>query len=285
MKTMLMKAGQLLRAGNLGLLVGSLSLVVCKAGVHFSVYQWVALLLGTGSIAAAGNVVNDIFDQAIDQVNKAEKCLIGVWITESRAWGLYYGLNALGLGLAFGTQNIAWCLGYVLAIILLYLYSRFLKGSAWWGNWCIAFLCALSFVQLLWMAPEQWSAYWKIALVVYACFAFLTNWWRELIKDIEDAKGDAQNACQTLVVQQGVDYAMKIAHHLCNALLIWLVLVIMLLWEFAPTTAFGYTLLILLPIACYLKWQLGQLTTANIHQFSQFLKGYMLLGLIGVLFL
>lgn len=285
MKTLFLKTGRLLRGPNLGLLIGSLSLVVWKAGIQFSVYQWWALLLGTASIAAAGNVVNDIVDQAIDQINKAEKRLVGVWLSERAAWGLYYGLNALGLGLAVGTQNLAWCLGYALAIVLLYVYSCFLKGRAWWGNWCIAFLCGWSFLQLLWMAPKQWDNYWKTALVVYACFAFLTNWWRELIKDIEDAKGDAQQACYTLVVQKGVAYALKIAHYMGNALLLWLVLVTPLLWEFAPAAACGYTLLVLFPVACYLKWYLRQLTTANIHQFSQFLKGYMLLGLLGVLFL
>jgi 4-hydroxybenzoate polyprenyltransferase len=286
MKTISWNIWKLVRGINILLLLLSLSLIVLKAAVSLSIYQWLVLLIGAGSIAAAGNIVNDILDQAIDQINKPDKRIVGVFITAQTAWYSYFVLNVLSMVLVLSTGNWVWCSTYVFFIVVLYVYSRFLKCKAWWGNLLIAFLCALSLLQLLIINSSQWNLYWKIGVLIYASFAFLTNWWRELIKDIEDESGDRQNACQTLPVQQGRAYSLKIAQYLCNTLLLWLVLVIMLLWQFAPLSAWLYGAGIVLPATLYLKKQLKQLKTLpQIHQFSQLLKGYMLLGLIGVLLL
>ncbi|MFK7798860.1 MAG: UbiA family prenyltransferase [Aureispira sp.] len=286
MNTIRWSIWQLVRGVNLLLLGISLSLIILKAGVSLTVYQWLVLLVGVGSITAAGNIVNDILDQDIDQVNKTDKRIVGVLIKARTAWYAYLLLNSLALLLVTRTGNWVWCSCYLFSIILLYIYSRFLKCKAWWGNILVAFLCALSLLQLLLINSTQWNLYWKMGVIVYASFAFLTNWLRELIKDIEDELGDRQNACQTLPVQQGRAYALKIAHYLCNTLLLWLVLIIMFLWQYAPLGAWIYGLGLVFPTTLYLKMQLPQLKTrSQIHQFSQLLKGYMLLGLIGVLLL
>lgn len=275
---------QLLRGTNLALLVVSLSLILFKAKVQLSIYQTIALLLGTASIAAAGNLINDIFDQAIDEANQQRR-IVGVFVTESSVWYGYYILNMVALLLAIGIKNKALVSSYCIAIALLYGYSRFWKCRAWLGNLVIAFLCALSVLQLLWIEPTQWNLYWSIIVTIYASFAFLTNWWRELIKDIEDHWGDRQVGCQTLVVQYGVEYGFKIAHYCCNVLLLWLGLLITLLWKFAFWATLSY-IVVLLSIAVYLKIRLKQLKgIESIHQFSQWIKVYMLLGLMVVLFL
>ncbi|MGH1335363.1 MAG: UbiA family prenyltransferase [Aureispira sp.] len=286
MKNIFGMVWQLLRGTNLILLAISLSLLLLKAQIELTVYEWIALLWGTMSIAAAGNLVNDIMDQAIDEINEAERRIVGVKITEKVAWSGYWILNSVALCLAFGTKNIGLCSCYGSSILLLWAYSRFFKCRAWLGNLVVAFLCALALLQLLFLAPVQWNRYWQGAIVLYASFAFLTNWWRELIKDIEDEQGDRQNACSTLIVQHGMPYGLKIAHYFCNALLLWLVLLLGLLWGRAPFGAWLYVLLVLFPIAIFLKNRLGRLTNrTQMHQFSQGLKGYMLLGLIGILFL
>lgn len=279
-------AWRLLRGTNLVLLAVSLSLVLVNASIDLPLYSIIAVFVGTTSIAGAGNLLNDILDQDIDQINQAEKRLVGVWIGESLVWRGYYALNIGALLLAIGTGIMGLVVSYGLSIVLLYVYSRYWKCSAWWGNWVVAFLCALSFLQLLVLAPAQWTFYWCWVVVIYATFAFLTNWWRELIKDIEDELGDRQMGCQTLVVQRGMAYGLKIAHYICNALLLWLVLIIGLLWQWAPFGACCYAVGVLLPTTIYLKIRLQQVeTTVQVQQFSQLLKGYMLLGLLGFVFL
>lgn len=286
MKTISWSIWNLVRGINLLLLGISLSLIVCKAGVSLAAYQWLVLLVGTGSIAAAGNIVNDILDQDIDQLNKPYKRIVGVLIKVRTAWYIYILLNSFALVLVLQTSHWIWCSCYFFSIILLYVYSRFLKCKAWWGNMLVAFLCALSLLQLLLINSTQWNLYWKIGVIIYASFAFLTNWWRELIKDIEDESGDRQKVCKTLPVQQGRAYSLKIAHYLCNTLLLWLVLIILFLWQYVPFSAWIYGLGLVFPTTLCLKIQLAQLETrSQIHQFSQLLKGYMLLGLIGVLLL
>lgn len=286
MKNIAWNIWQLVRGINVLLLGVSLSLIVLKAGLSLTTYQWLVLWIGMGSIMSAGNIVNDILDQDIDQVNKPDKRIVGVYIKEQTAWCSYWVLNSLALVLVLRTGNVWWFFSYLFFILFLYIYSRFFKCKAWWGNLLVAFLCALSLLQLLIVNSIQWNFYWKIGVIIYASFAFLTNWWRELIKDIEDELGDRQNACQTLPVQQGQAYSLKIAQYLCNTLLLWLVLVIMFLWQWIPLGAWLYGLGLVFPATLYLKKQLMQLKTlSQIHQFSQLLKGYMLLGLIGVLLL
>ncbi len=44
---------------------------------------------------------------------------------------------------------------------------------------------------------------------MYALFAFVTNLWREQVKDLEDFEGDAACGCHTLPVLRGLGYAKK----------------------------------------------------------------------------
>ena len=277
---------RLLRGTNLLLLLFSLSFLLHKASLELPFLLLVAVLVGTLCIAAAGNVVNDIFDQAIDAINPTAQRIVGVELSSKWAWILYYILNVSALLLAVAAQHLGVLLCYSASIGLLWGYSSRWKCQPWWGNLAVAFLCALSLLQLLLLAPEQWSRYWQCSVSLYASFAFLTNWCRELVKDVEDELGDRQQACRTLVVERGVVYSMKIAQRICNALLVWLVSLIGLLGYLQYWGAFSYTVVILLPLTMYFNHYLRQSTnTVNIRPLSQLLKVYMLLGLLGVCWL
>jgi UbiA prenyltransferase family. len=41
-------------------------------------------------------------------------------------------------------------------------------------------------------------------LMTYSGFAFLLNWVREIIKDLEDFKGDAEDGCVTMPIKIGI---------------------------------------------------------------------------------
>src|SRR6218665_2372627 len=64
-------------------------------------WQYGLLVLSTVLLAAAGYVINDIFDVATDSINKPNKVIIGKGISETRAYNIYIGLNIIGVAIGF----------------------------------------------------------------------------------------------------------------------------------------------------------------------------------------
>ena len=61
--------------------------------LHFSDFNFLLLLFSTLFIAAAGYIINDIFDQDTDEINKPNRLIIGKYIPESKAYNYYIIIN------------------------------------------------------------------------------------------------------------------------------------------------------------------------------------------------
>jgi 4-hydroxybenzoate polyprenyltransferase len=55
-------------------------------------------MIATVSIAAAGYIINDIYDVEIDSINKPEKVIIGTKVTEKNANYFFIIFNIIGVG-------------------------------------------------------------------------------------------------------------------------------------------------------------------------------------------
>lgn len=180
----------------------------CVSDLH-----WVLLALATMLIAASGNVVNDIFDQNIDFHNKPDRMIVGKIVSEERAWNFYYALGSLGLGLGmllcWDLGNISNSLIFMLSAGGLYFYSYSYKRQFLIGNLVIAFLAGLVpflplYIQMM-CTPNLWMELpWAPILVALGFFSFLTTLIREMIKDMEDLKGDRFAQCTTIPIVLGV---------------------------------------------------------------------------------
>lgn len=162
-------------------------------------------IIATVFVAAAGYIINDIFDFDADSINKPHKVFIS-HENKSQYGLLYYGLSVLGIlfGLAASVYVGLVCL---LMVGLLYWYSYKLKKTVFWGNFSIALMSAAVLLVLLFIFPTIE----KTALCVYAAFAFFTTLVREVAKDIEDVEGDRKANYLTLPVVKGEKFAQKIA--------------------------------------------------------------------------
>ncbi|MFM1875442.1 MAG: hypothetical protein RL266_1179 [Bacteroidota bacterium] len=178
-----------------------------------STLQWWLVALATVFIAASGNVVNDIFDQEIDRINKPKGMVIGKHMTEASAWNLYYALGSAGLGLGiflcWQLGNVSSSLVFMLAAGGLYFYSYSYKRQFLIGNVVVAFLAALVPFMPVYLyimcGPDTWMQLpWSPILVAFAFFSFLTTFIREIIKDMEDLKGDALLRCRTMPIVLGL---------------------------------------------------------------------------------
>lgn len=185
---------------------------------HFHFFLFV---ISTVIIAAGGYIINDITDYEIDILNKPEKVIINKNISSDNALKLYWGITGLGFlisfYIAYHINNLPLVLIYPFAILLLYVYSKSLKKSVLWGNLIVSVFCA--FVAGIVLFAERENVYTLLNVksgvgkevieifMFYFVFAFLSTMVREIIKDMEDMDGDAQNGCTTLPIVHGISKA------------------------------------------------------------------------------
>ena len=185
-------------------------------------WQYVLLVLSTVFIAAAGYVINDIFDQESDAINRPQQQIVGKSISESAAYNIYVALNLIGVGIGFYLSNViekpSFATIFIFIAALLYFYATTLKGIVLLGNFVVAFILALSVLvigvfDLYPMIFHGNQAQMKVLFSIltdYAVFAFLINFIREIIKDAEDVKGDYNQGIRTLPIVFGIERTAKV---------------------------------------------------------------------------
>ncbi|MDQ6530724.1 geranylgeranylglycerol-phosphate geranylgeranyltransferase [Flavobacterium sp. LHD-85] len=186
-------------------------------------WQYGLLVLSTVLLAAAGYVINNIYDVGTDSINKPNDVVVGKGITETAAYNIYIGLNISGVAIGFILSNIimrpTFASLFILIASLLYFYATTLKQIMILGNFVVALLLAVSVLIIgvfdLFPATTsenqaQMASLFSI-LTDYALFAFMINFIREIVKDIEDVNGDYNIGMNTLPVAIGVSRAAKIA--------------------------------------------------------------------------
>lgn len=162
------------------------------------------LVLSTIFIAAGGNIINDYFDVKIDGVNKPKKLIIDNYIKRLTALVLHLILTTIGilLGSLLSSKILLIC---VLTSLFLWLYSYQFKRKPLVGNVLISLLTATAVYF-----PALLNHHFNQLMLFFAVFAFFVSLIREIIKDIEDVKGDGLFACQTLPLLYGMRTTKRI---------------------------------------------------------------------------
>lgn len=156
------------------------------------------LSFSTVLIAAGGYIINDYYDVKIDLINKPQRVVVGRILKRRTAMFLHILLSLSGVGLGaflslkIGVLNLG-------CALLLWAYSNQLKRMPAIGNISVALLTGLSIyvINILYNDPN-------VLVVAFAAFAFAFTFIREVIKDLEDLKGDATFGCKTLPVLYGI---------------------------------------------------------------------------------
>lgn len=184
--------------------------------------QYLLLVLATVCIAAAGYVINNIFDQETDRENKPDQLLVGKAVKETTAYNIYVALNIVGVGLGFYLSNGIGKPGFsalfVVIAATLYLYASTFKRSLLAGNIIVALMLSISILiigvydlyPILTLQNRQILAVVFQILIDYAIFAFIINLLREIVKDLEDVNGDYNQGMNTLPIVLGVNRTSKI---------------------------------------------------------------------------
>ena len=186
-----------------------------KADYSLSNLSFFAVIMATCCIAAAGYIINDIFDVSADKINKPQLVYINKIIPENRAYNLYFICNSVGVILGFVVANQVNKPGLTAVLIgaalVNYMYTTTLKKYMLIGNFAVASLVSLALLivplfELYSLDTTNKSLHLLLFNVIfdYAIFAFLMTLIRELIKDLQDIKGDQMVGLKTTPIVLGV---------------------------------------------------------------------------------
>lgn len=155
------------------------------------------LVLATSAAVAGGYLINNFYDAEKDQINRPHKYLLEHRVPASFQLFCYSVLNALTLILSalVSMRTLPFFLAYIFGI---WLYSHLLKKHFWASNVFAVVLAVIPFFAI--------TLYFKnfSSLVFYhASFLFLIVLIRDLIKDLENFKGDWVRGYKTIAVVFG----------------------------------------------------------------------------------
>jgi 4-hydroxybenzoate polyprenyltransferase len=234
-----------------------------KIPLQLSEFNFALLVFSTVLITAAGYVINDYFDLRIDRINKPDKIILGKKISRRKAILIHTVFSFIGIVLgfyvAYSVGNIK--LGFINAVItvLLWFYSAKYKQKFLIGNVIVSVLSAFvilivwlfEFFALIKSGTMFFTANRDIFVYVmaYATFAFLISLIREIIKDIEDIKGDSITGCRTIPIVLGIQKTKLFINILAGVCVVFLIYILVELFDLE---LFRYSLLLLIALFGYL---------------------------------
>jgi geranylgeranylglycerol-phosphate geranylgeranyltransferase len=247
--------------------------VICLPGHSIELNVFLAAL-SASLVMASGNIINDIYDIDIDRVNKPSRPLPSGKISIKEAYILYFVFIAASVFISSLLNEKAIAIVLV-SILLLFLYSKYLKRIPLVGNITVAILTGLVFI-FGGVVVENLAA-----AIVPAVFAFLINLIREIVKDMEDVEGDKKAGVITFPIKFG---------SLKSKLFISLITISLILYTFYPFITqlykieyFIIVMVIVNPLLVYcLKILFGDESVKNLKRISNLLKLSMVFGLIAI---
>jgi 4-hydroxybenzoate polyprenyltransferase len=257
-------------------------------------WQYTLLVLSTVLLAAGGYVINNIFDQDTDTINKPANVIVGKSISETKAYNIYVALNCVGVAIGFYLSNVIQKPGFASIFILiaatLYFYATSLKQMILIGNTVIALLLAFSVIIVgifdlypaTYEGNQQQMAVIFSILLDYALFTFILNFIREIVKDLEDVHGDFSQGMNTLPIAIGINRTSKIIFGL-SFIPILAILFYINNYLFQLQFATLYLMLSVLGPLLYFTFKIWNAKTKNEFQkLSLLLKWILLFGIVSI---
>jgi 4-hydroxybenzoate polyprenyltransferase len=258
------------------------------------------LSISTMLIAAAGYIINDYFDIRIDLVNRPDKVVLGKAIARKTAILPHAVLNIAALAMAgyvaARAHHYEWVGLQATCILLLWFYSTHFKRQLVTGNVVVALLAALTILVLVVYEPglrdrglgfllkdKSSAALPLYVLLGYAYFAFMLTWMREVVKDMEDLKGDALDGCRTMPVAFGLKNSAMFVKLLAMLVIVPLSGACVLLYNGGYFVLAAYIgLLLVLPIVAWVVYLGKGANQEHYNKASRWLKIIMLPGIFAL---
>ena len=259
-----------------------------------ALWQYYLLIVSTVCIAAGGYIINDIMDQDTDTENKPQKVIVGKTVNEGFAYNLYVVFTIIGVGIGFYLSRIImrpnFVTVFILCAALLYIYATNFKQIIILKNVIVAFLLAFSIIiiDLFMIFPatditnrEQMHPVFSV-LIDFATIGFILNFIREIVKDLEDTKGDNNQGINTLPVAFGTSKTSKLVFVL-SFVPVLCILYYVYNYLFQLQYATVYILGFLIGPLLYFMIKIWSAKTKNdFHHLSNVLKLVIFFGIISI---
>lgn len=155
------------------------------------------IVLSSSLSIAGGYIINNFYDSAKDLINRPQKTYIDNYVSQQTKLTVYFLLNFTCVVIASYVAFKA-VLFFVAYIFALWLYSHKLKRMLIVGNISAATLAVTPF-----FAVFVYFQNLDVVIFVHALFLYLIIVIRELVKDLENLRGDFAQDYPTIPVKFG----------------------------------------------------------------------------------
>lgn len=212
------------------------------------------IVIASGLTIASGYIINNFYDSKKDLINRPNKSKLDRLVSQKTKLQVYFSINFIAAILAAFVSFRA-VLFFSVYIFLIWFYSHKLKKFPIIGNLTASLLAVLPFFAILLYYKNLYPQ-----IFAHAAFLCLLLLIREIIKDLENIKGDIANGYLTIPVKYGEVFAKKIITALTIATIIPVYFLVEI-YDVGYMDIYFYVSLIVLLFFLSLLWK----STSKLH--------------------
>ena len=231
------------------------------------------LVLASTFSIAAGYIINNFYDVQKDRINRPEKQFLDSTISQETKLKIYFLFNFIAVGIAWlvSWRATAFFASYIFWI---WLYSHKLKRILFVGNIVSSTLAIIPFFAVL--------LYYKnlnTLIILQASFLFIILIVRELLKDLENIKGDLATNQKTIPII----YGERIAKYSVIVLLLLSLIPIYFIINLPEIGAMRYYFYVIIGALPFFSYLILKANTAKQYKLIHLsLKFSLLLGVLSI---
>jgi len=236
-------------------------------------FQLFLLILSSSIAIASGYIINNFYDYEKDLINKPIKSKIDKVIRKRTKLSLYITLNFLCI---YTSSLVSWrsVLFFTIYIFIIWLYSHKLKRILFIGNIVSSLLSVIPFFIIL-----IYYKNFELIIFLYAIFLFLIVYMREIIKDLENIKGDFTLDYRTIPVV----YGEKSSKYLLSIISLFTVAIIYILLSGFDTGMMFYYYYFSIAVLLFFIIVLWKYDSKKYYNFlHNLLKSLIVLGVLSI---
>jgi 4-hydroxybenzoate polyprenyltransferase len=155
------------------------------------------LILSSATVIASGYIINNFYDSEKDLINRPKKTMLDRFVSQRTKLSVYFILNFAAVFFASYVSFKA-VVFFSIYIFMIWLYSHRLKKILFLGNLVASILTITPFFVVF-----VYYKNFETVIFIHATFLYLMIVMRELVKDLENLKGDLVLNYKTIPVVYG----------------------------------------------------------------------------------
>ena len=155
------------------------------------------LILSSATVIASGYIINNFYDSEKDLINRPKKTMLDRLISQRTKLSVYFILNFAAIIFASYVSFRA-VIFFSVYIFMIWFYSHRIKKILFLGNIVASILAIIPFFVVF-----IYYKNFETVIFIHATFLFIMIAMRELVKDLENLKGDLIQNYKTIPVVYG----------------------------------------------------------------------------------